>query len=437
MKRLLPLFVSILVILLLVFCLSFRAFEFAKPFLPYAPYLLGQTKPTSYLVLLGNDAEMRANGGFAGSYAKIILSTTKNYHLTPEISFQDIYVPNGQIKGLFVKPPEPVQQAFGHGSWELANADWEPDFPSSAKTLRWFFEKGKEINPDNLVLLNLSTIKKVLNLVGSFPVPEYQATLTPDNLYQFLQGKAELNFFPGSTQKKDTLTAVGQALIKKIKSLSLLQKYRIAQVLFTDFQNQNLLVNSTNPAFQTFLVERGLAGVLQPEALDTFSLVETNLGANKANAYITRSTDHQVSFQDHSVHHQVEIKFQNSSPEANPNPPLHYGGNYLAYLRFYLPATAENLSFTHTPLDLSLLPLVPSDNATDSARYGLKEIGFWQTTLAGNQSTVSLGYDLPLSDQKAYTLAILKQHGLVTSPQTLNLFGHALATDLTQDFRFP
>ncbi|KKT94631.1 MAG: hypothetical protein UW96_C0018G0018 [Candidatus Collierbacteria bacterium GW2011_GWA1_45_15] len=155
-----------------------------------------------------------------------------------------------------MKPPEPIQQAFGHGTWELANADWEPDFPSSAKTIRWFLEKGREINPDILAILNLSTIKKVLAVVGSFPVPEHSATLTPDNLYLFLQGKAELNFFPGSTQKKDALTAVGSALVKKIKSLSFIQKLRIAQILYTDIIDQNIMIHSTNLSFQSLLSQR-------------------------------------------------------------------------------------------------------------------------------------------------------------------------------------
>jgi len=464
---------SLLFALLLVFYLSFQVlpagrhgFEFFSPYLPFTSYLLGVDQPTSYLVLLGNDAEMRANGGFAGSYAKLTLSTKRLEFLnprvlefSPEISFQDIYVPNGQIAGLFVAPPEPIQQAFGHGTWELANADWEPDFPTSAKTLRWFMTKGGEIDPDILALLNLSTIQKVLTLVGSFPVPEYQATITPDNLYLFLQGKAELNFFPGSTQKKDALTAVGGALVKKIKSLSFIQKLHIAQILYTDLINQNIMIHSTNSSFQSLLEQKNLAGVLQPEALDTYSLVETNLGANKANAFVTRQTSHVITLSPLSplskgdtpplagrgispaprtshVHHSVTIQFQNSSLEANPNPPFHYGGNYIAYLRLYIPENAQNLSLTRTP-EASPSSAPGTNNFALRTIYGLTEVGFWQITLAGNQSTVSLGYDLPLADQKAYTLAILKQHGLVTSPQTITIFGQTQTTNLTQSFYLP
>ncbi|KKT99416.1 MAG: hypothetical protein UX01_C0010G0048 [Candidatus Collierbacteria bacterium GW2011_GWB2_45_17] len=453
MKRFLFLSLSIFFSLLLVFYLSSRVLAFFKPYLPFTNYLLGIDRPTSYLILLGNDAEMRANGGFAGSYAKLTLSTKRLEFLNPRVlefflktripkptitfEFQDIYVPNGQIAGLFVKPPEPIQQAFGHGTWELANADWEPDFPSSAKTIRWFLEKGREINPDILAILNLSTIKKVLAVVGSFPVPEHSATLTPDNLYLFLQGKAELNFFPGSTQKKDALTAVGSALVKKIKSLSFIQKLRIAQILYTDIIDQNIMIHSTNLSFQSLLKQKKLAGVFQSEAFDTYSMIETNLGANKANAFITRQTNHVISSvaeksPSTTIHHSVTIQFQNSSIEANPNPPLHYGGNYIAYLRLYIPENAQNISLSRTPSDYRELT---SENYDLKSAYGLTEIGFWHTTLAGGESTITLSYTLP--NQANYSLAILKQHGLVSSPQTIDLFGQPLATNLTQSFYYP
>jgi len=461
-KRFWLFFLPIILISLSVFYLSFRVLEFFKPFLPFTNYLLGVNKPTSYLILLGNDTEMRANGGFAGSYAKLTLSTKRLEFLnprvlefSPKITFHDIYVPNGQLVG-HVTPPEPIQQAFGHGTWELANADWEPDFPTSATNIRWFLEKGKEINPDILTIINLSTIKQVLNLVGSFYVPEYSAQITPDNLYLFLQGKTEVGFFPGSTQKRDTLTAVGQALIRKAKGLSFIKKLKIAQILYTDIINQNIVVHSTNLSFQTLLEQKKLAGVLSPEAFDTYSLIETNLGANKANQFVTRSTTHTIT-PSSGIHHAVTVRFTNSSPEANPNPPIHYGGNYITYLRFYIPLEAKNITLTRDPISFPPLPDASPSSALTTPKYGLTEIGFWHTTPAGGESTLNLSYDLPLptcslppkqpafnnlapttnNSPCSYSLAILKQHGLISSPQSINLFGQMFTTDLRHSFRFP
>lgn len=409
-------FLSLILTLLVVLVIS--TLVFIKPYLSFKNYLLGTDKPTSYLVMLGNDAEMRANGGFAGSYAKITMSYPQ-----VDLSFQDIYVPNGQLDG-YVTPPTPIQEAFQHGTWQLANADWEPDFPTSAQTLRWFFEKGGEIKPDNLVILNLTTIKKILDTVGSFTVPEYEAKITPDNLYLFLQGKAEMNFFPGSTQKKDALTAVGHAFKKELLKLPLNKKIKVAQILYQDLVNQNIVVNSTNTSFQSLLEQKNFAGKLVSQTPDTYLLVETNLGANKANAYVKRTTDHVVTFQNNQTNHHVTVKFTNSSPEANPNPPFQYGGDYKAFLRFYLPQNAQNIQIASTSGAIKINP---------TPKFSLTEVGFWNITPAQNQTTISLSYTLPISVSN-YSLTILKQHGLVSSPQSIKIGTKTLFTDLTNDF---
>ncbi len=417
---------SIILSLFIIFLLPFA--RFVKPYLPFTNYLLGVNKPTSYLILLGNDAEMRANGGFAGSYAKLI-ANYPNF----DLSFQDIYVPNGQLKG-YVTPPVPIQEAFKHGSWELANADWEPDFPTTATTLRWFMEKGGEINPDNLLILNLTTIKKILDVVGTFSVTEYDAQITPDNLYLFLQGRAEMNFFPGSTQKKDTLTAVGLSFKEEILNLSLNKKIKIAKIIYQDLINQNLVINSNNQDFQNLLEKKNFAGKLVSTTPDTYLLVETNLGANKANAYVKRETSHIISLQDNLVAHKITVKFHNASVEASPNPPFHYGGDYLAYLRFYLPANAENINIDREIPEIANKETAAFKPASVVQKYGLTELGFWLTTPAQNETEVTLSYTFPVSGAN-YSLTILKQHGLVSSPQTIDINGQTFSTDLQNDFK--
>ncbi len=483
------LFLSIFLSLSII-CLSPIA-RFFKPYLPFTNYLLGVEKPTSYLILLGNDAEVRANGGFTGSYAKIVIARESTFGGKNEVlkqspspassparsllagtfsvpnldlSFQDIYVPDGQLKG-YVTPPAPIQEAFHHGTWQLSNGDWEPDFPTSATSLRWFFEKGNEINPDNLAIINLTTIKKILDVVGSFTVPEFEAKITPDNLYLFLQGKTEVNFFPGSTQKKDTLTAVGHAFKQALFDLPLNKKIKVAQILYQDLVNQNIVINSQNPEFQAFLEKKNFAGVISSNTPDTYLLIETNLGANKANAYVKRETTHHISFQNGQTIHAVSVKFTNSSAEANPNPPFHYGGDYITYLRFYLPSNAQNIqvasssgtviaresafggkneatkqsptSDTVIARNIETKQSPTKEIKTDiSVKYNLTELGFWQTTPAQNQTIVNLSYTLPVS-QENYSLTILKQHGFATSPQTINLNGKSYSTPLTADFFLP
>lgn len=415
-----------------------------KPFLPHADYFLGTDKPATYLVLLQNNHELRANGGFFGSYAVVTVSPPK-----PEISFrfQDIYVPDGALVGR-VDPPTPIQTAFKQGWWRLRDSDWEPDFLEAAKTIRWFLTKGSEINPDILVTLNLATIEKIAAVIGKIDIPEYGLQLTADNLYSLLQNKAEIAFFPGSTQKRDVLTAAGTALSKKISHLEFTQYVQLVQILLDQLNHSNLLVNSTNPEIQNIILSKDWAGkLITPQGCegclnDTVLLVETNLGANKANCCIDRQTVHTISYTPYAISHLINLTFTNNSPLENPLPPRFFGGNYISYLRYYLPDTAKNIRLTAQPTlpkTITQYP-IPFDGIKQKLfdrkfNYGLTEIGFFHTTAAGTKSAVQLSYDLPIDGNPVtYQLNLLKQNGLTSSPQEINLFGKDYSTPLENNY---
>jgi len=431
------------------------------PLLPHLDYLLGTEKPTTYLILLQNNHEMRANGGFFGSYAVVTLDKGQ-----AAFRFQDIYVPDGALVG-HVDPPAPIQTAFKQGWFRLRDADWEPDWPTTAKTIRWFFEKGKEINPDVLVTLNLTTIEKIMRLIGEIDVPEYGFKLTAQNLYSLLQNEAEIDFFPGSTQKKDALTAVGAALTKKLSFLKPDQYLQISHLLLGELNHTNLLVNSLNPVVQAALEEKNWAGQLSftParcvkdhtwQVCDTVLLIEANLGANKANCCVDRKTVHTITKSNTDISHLINLTFTNNSPLENPLPPRFYGGNYISYLRYYLPENARNIRLTAQPTLPKTLSQYPTPfdglaqkNFDRRFAYGLTEIGFFHLTAAGTKSAVQLSYDLPMDEvppgtvagtpdssqvEPTYQLNLLKQNGLESSPQEINLFGNPISTDLTTDF---
>jgi len=440
---------------------AIRLIDETKPLLPHLSYFLGtdkpafgEAKPTTYLVLLQNNYELRANGGFFGSYA---VASTQPF----SIRFQDIYVPDGALVG-HVEPPAPIQTAFKQGWFKLRDADWEPDFPTAATTIRWFLTKGNEINPDFLITLNLSTIEKIIAVLGDIYIPEYDLTLNHDNLYALLQNQSELKAFEGSTQKKDVITATGRAVIKKLSLLSgeagsgsarkFDQYLQISQILLDQLNRGNLLVNSTNSEIQKLLEEKNWAGKLNSPPCeggdkegvsclsDTTLLVETNLGANKANCCVERKTVHTITKGETEITHLLNLTLTNKSPLENPDPPRFYGGNYISYLRFYLPENATNIRLTAQPTlpkTITQYPL-PFDGINQKSfdlknNYGFREVGFFHLTAAGTKSAVQLSYDLPLDNLGGYPISnyqlnILKQHGLESSPQEINLFGVASPT---------
>lgn len=412
--------------------------------LEHEQFLLGldSQKPTTVMVLLQNDYELRANGGFIGSYAIITISNG-----IPEFQFKDIYDPDGQLTG-HVNPPLPIQEAFKQGWWKLRDADWYPDFPTSAKTIRWFMTEGKEINPDILITLNFKTVDQIVKLISPIEIPEYGVKLSPANFYQILQSHAETNFFPGSTQKRDILSAAGKAFIKKLQDSPLETKIAIIDLLFDNAESKNILLNSNDPELQSLFENYNLDGSLYYKdcgnscLADQLTIIETNLGANKANCCIQRNTSHKIERQSDQIKHTISIQYTNTSHVENPNPPDFFGGSYINFIRFYIPPNAAFVEIKANPtlpqnINLYPVPYGTNQSATliQTQSLGFKEIGFFHTTRANTTSNLILIYFLPIQQKDQYQLTINKQHGLTEVPTSISLFTKTYHTDLKNDFQ--
>ena len=408
----------------------------------YYSYLLGFERPTTYMILLQNDMEMRANGGFFGSYVVANVSSGEI-----DLRFQDIYVPDGQLDG-HVEAPKPIEEAFRKGGYLLRDSDWESDFTYSAKTIRWFMTHGGEVDPDVMVTLSLSTIKKILGVTGPIKIPDYELELTQDNIFKLLQAKVESEFFPGSTQKRDILTGVGKSLMAKLEYLSLSQKLEIAEILYSEAEHKNILINTLNSSLQARLTELGLSGALTyPKCtidncqVDVFMAVEANLGANKANCCTNRVTKHTITDNGDLIHHKILVEYTNNSSEENPKLPDFFGGNYIDYVRFYIPKEATDLAVSATPTLPTTLDYYPTPYTADTSRldesdyYLFKTIGLFHITRALTSSKIELSYDLPKTSE-LYELHILKQHGMQSSPQEIMYGDKVETTELRTDFVF-
>ncbi|PJE63929.1 hypothetical protein COU89_00635 [Candidatus Roizmanbacteria bacterium CG10_big_fil_rev_8_21_14_0_10_45_7] len=411
----------------------------------FRSYLLGYDHPTSYLILLQNDAEMRANGGFFGSYAVATLDQGKL-----NLRFQDIYVPDGQLGPGHVNAPKPIDEAFGKGGLYLRDTDWDPDFVNASKTIRWFFDKGGEIKPDVMLTVSLTTIKNILHVIGPITIPDYDMILTEENIFNLLQAKIETDFFPGSTQKKDILTNVGQVFWTKIKYLALPTKIKVANILWDELLHKNILVNTINPQLQTKLEQNQIAGKLTfPSCqnganeclLDVFLSVETNLGANKANCCTKTRTTHTIYPNSKTIKHDIKIVYINNSSHENPKLPSFFGGNYIDYVRLYIPKSAENLIVTASPTLPTTLAGYPKPYTDNSERLDVsdyflfKVIGLFHITRAGTTSNIKISYDLP-SNAKDYELHILKQNGMHVSTQEVRFKNKIATTELENDWVF-
>ncbi|NMB56824.1 DUF4012 domain-containing protein [Candidatus Beckwithbacteria bacterium] len=377
-----------------------------KDLLTYAPDFLNDKK--TYTVLFQNNMELRATGGFMGSYGQFYFTNGK----LVSKNIQDIYVPDGQLDG-FVNPPKALSEAFKHGEWRLRDSNWDPDFAKASETISWFFDKGGVKTGDGLIAVNLEVVEDILNTLGQIELPDYDTQIAAQNLYLIAQNEAERDFFPGSTAKKDFLQTLTNQLFLSLSNLDNQKMITFGQILARHLQQKNIQVNFTNPKLQAFANQNHWTGTINWEQNkefnnDYFFPVDTNLSANKANCCIVKEVSQVIEDKGDYFAIKTLIKYENNSPVADPKPPKYWGGDYKNYLRILLPLEAniknvliDEESFTVNQVDKREL-----------TTEGLKEIGFFLDLEHLQTKTVEVQYVLKKQlDNETYQLFLPKQSG--------------------------
>ena len=192
--------------------------------LPLIPSLIAQDSKKTYLLLFQNSAEIRPTGGFIGSYG--LLTFEKGKLL--DLDVQDIYAADGQLQG-FIQPPKPIEAFLGKNTWFFRDSNWDPDFTVSAARAEWFLNKTTGHNVDGVIAVNLPAVKLLLQATGPITLADFDQQVTSDNLFEQAEYQSEVNFFPGSTQKKDFLGALSREIFAKAKDSSATDLIKFAQ----------------------------------------------------------------------------------------------------------------------------------------------------------------------------------------------------------------
>ena len=140
------------------------------------PAILGWDGPRRYLVLTQDPAELRPSGGLIGSYGIVAFDRGR----ITERTFLNVSPLDGRTGYPFVRPPQELADYLlgPTQSWQLADAGWSPDFPTSAQdALRLYTNESGDARIDGVVGITTLTIDELLKVTGPITVPEYDATI--------------------------------------------------------------------------------------------------------------------------------------------------------------------------------------------------------------------------------------------------------------------
>ncbi len=325
-----------------------------------ASYLLPQitavegfskTHKKTYLVLLQNNLELRAGGGFIGSYGKI---TFENGKLT-NIYVDDIYNLDGGLKEV-IEPPLELKNDLGVNRFYLRDSNTEPDFPTSAKQAEFFYRKIAGEQVAGVFALDLSGSGKLLTAVGGVDLPEYGEHVDSVNLFEKAISHAEVNFFPGSQAKKNYLTSLQTQLFNKIFYLSKQNWPAIISALGKSLDEKHTMVYLSDSFLFSYLVSQNWAGILPRgvdakigETDDFIASIDSNMGANKSNYFLERKIKLETTIgKEGQIFHKLTINYKNNSPSD-----VFPAGKYKNRYKLYVPLGSKLVKATYSGEDIT------------------------------------------------------------------------------------
>ena len=183
-------------------------------FLPW----LSEPQPHHILVFLENPSELRAAGGFLGSYADVTIASGS----ITNIDVHDV----ADVDAAFTQkiiPPKPLQLEVS--KWRPADANWFFDFPTSAsQTIAFFEESGLYAKTsttfDGAVAVSPTVVSDLLSLTGPVTVGAGKSatTFTADNFLVQIQKIVQNGQATSATYPKQVIGDFAKAVFAELAS---------------------------------------------------------------------------------------------------------------------------------------------------------------------------------------------------------------------------
>jgi hypothetical protein len=401
--------------------------------------ILGGNGPRKYLFLFQNNSEMRATGGFIGTYGLLDISQGK----IRKFFIDGIFNPDGQLTDNVV-PPVPIQKVSG--AWSLHDSNWFADFPVSAREAINFYERTGGPTVDGVITLTPTVMQKLLAITGPIEMKDYDVTLTAENFIEQTQYEVEVDYDKKENKPKKILSDLAPILLDKVLNTSdpkILSKSLLA--LTDGLREKHILIYSDNKDLQKIISAQGWSGEILGATKDYISVINTNINGFKTDSVVSEKIIHSAKIQnDGTVLDTVSITRKHSGGNLN----YEWWNKVNAdYMRVYVPLGSELKSVSgqtrekvQAPLDYDKLgferdPLVQKEEDSikvdqDSgtriyAESGKTVFGNWVYVSPGESVTITYTYILPFklfqttqnntSQIDSYSLVAQKQSGSLGS----------------------
>ncbi|MCK5416123.1 DUF4012 domain-containing protein [Candidatus Parcubacteria bacterium] len=327
-----------------------EAHEFLTKAIPLSkilPEILGYPEKSSFLLILQNNDELRPTGGFIGTYG--ILEVENSDILRLDI--HDVYHMDMPVKDLFYEmPPEPIKTYLKTDQWFMRDANWSPNWPTSAKRIEWFYENENALLPekdqinkfndkfDGVIGITPDFISSLLSVVG--PITIDNEKYNEDNFHDLLQYQVEKGYIQegvSSWHRKEVIGDIVKELKIKLFNLGPHGIYKVAKVVNEHLDKKDILFYVQDENLQELISAENWSGEVKEvdSSSDYFMVVDANMGSYKTDRVIDRNINYKVNQEIDGLYADLKINYA-------------HGGDfdwktttYRTYTRVYVPKGSE------------------------------------------------------------------------------------------------
>lgn len=316
--------------------------------------ILGHNGSRKYLFLFQNNQEMRASGGFIGSYG--ILDINEGH--IKNLFIDGIFNPDGQLSERVV-PPKPIQKVSA--VWTMHDSNWFPNFPTSAEKAAWFYEKTGGPTVDGVIALTPTVMQKMLEITGPIEMPQYETTVDKDNFVEKTQYEVEVDYDKEQNKPKQFIADLAPKILDKVFSVRNPQQIsNVFKVLAGSLKEKHILIYSNNFNLQTIIAQQGWSGEILQTSKDYLMVVNSNINGYKTDGVVEETISHRAEIQpDGSVIDTVKIKRVHNGGDSQYDWWNKVNANYM---RVYVPkgsrlisARGQTREFNQPPIDYDQL----------------------------------------------------------------------------------
>ncbi|MFH1077831.1 MAG: DUF4012 domain-containing protein [Patescibacteria group bacterium] len=371
--------------------------------------LSGKEGMRNYLLVFQNQTELRPSGGFMGSVAELTLDRGKITGLrVPPGGTYDL---KGQLLAHVISP-EPLHLINAH--WQFQDANWSPDFPTTAVKIRWFWSRSGQPTLDGVIAVNASFMEKILEVTGPIEMPAYGKTVDSSNFLIETQKAVEVEYDKEANTPKKFIGDLADALRERTKAFGQEEWMQVAMLVSESLTTKDIQVALFDPEEETLAKRYEWSGTLKQTDGDSLAIIEANVAGQKTDGVVTERVEHLADVQaDGGIEDRVTLVRTHTGTKGE----LFRGVRNVTYVRFFVPLGSELVEASGFEAPSAELFKTPDDDyvadvdvaaverttrkgagGMDVATDGDRTVfGGWLQLDPGMSQTVTLRYRLPFT----------------------------------------